>query len=149
MRTFGIEEKYITGNADAYEKFLAWTRTIENLIGNPLYHWTHLELQRYFGIYETLDSKSAPAIWKKANEKLVTDKLSVKGIFEKFNVYAVGTTDDPSDSLEYQASIAVGTAPIGKITTKLSASYRPDKALNINLQGFAGLYRKIVRCKCY
>ena len=137
MRTMGIEEKYITGDAPSYEKYLAWARTVENLIGNPLYHWTHLELQRYFDIYEPLTEKSAPAIWEKANTLLKTPQLSVKGIFEKQNIYAVGTTDDPVDSLEHHRAIHEGTAAIGKISTKVKPSYRPDKALNINISGFA------------
>ena len=136
MRAMGYDEDYITGFAPANEKFLAWARTVENLIGNPLYHWTHLELQRYFGIYEPLTEKSAPAIWEKANALLSKPELSVKGIFEKFKVYAVGTTDDPKDSLEYHKAIAGGTAPIGKITTKVIPSFRPDKSLNISLPGF-------------
>jgi glucuronate isomerase len=136
MRALGIEESFITGGIPAYEKFLAWARTIENLIGNPLYHWTHLELQRYFGIFEPLTEKSAPAIWEKANALLKTPELSVKGIFEKFKVYAVGTTDDPVDSLQHHIAIADGTAPIGKIQTKVIPSFRPDKALNINNPGF-------------
>jgi len=137
MRALGFDEYYITGGAPPYEKFLAWARTVENLIGNPLYPWTHLELQRYFGIHESLTEKSAPAIWEKANALLQTPELSVKGIFEKFNVYAVGTTDDPVDSLEHHRAISNGTAPIGKITTKVIPSFRPDKALNINLPSFA------------
>ncbi len=143
MRTYGIEEKYITGNADPYDKFLKWAETVENLIGNPLYHWTHLELQRYFDIYEPLTVKSAPSIWEKANKKLQSDELSVKGIFEKMNVYAVGTTDDPIDSLEYHQQIAKGTAPIGKIKTKVVPSYRPDKAINIQLPTFAPYIAKL------
>jgi glucuronate isomerase len=137
MRALGYDEHYITGGASPYEKFLAWARTVENLIGNPLYHWTHLELRRYFGINEPLTEKSAQAIWEKANAMLKTPELSVKGIFEKFRVYAVGTTDDPADSLEHHRAIADGTAPIGKIATKVIPSFRPDKALNINLPGFA------------
>jgi glucuronate isomerase len=132
MRAMGIEEKYITGGADSYEKYLAWARTVENLIGNPLYHWTHLELQRYFGIYEPLTVKSAPKIWEKANVMLQTPQLSVKGIFEKQNVYAVGTTDDPIDSLEHHKAIAEGTASIGKIETKVIPSFRPDRALDLS-----------------
>ncbi|AEE15477.1 glucuronate isomerase [Treponema brennaborense] len=143
MRTYGIDEKYITGDADPYDKFLAWAETVEHLIGNPLYHWTHLELQRYFGIYEPLTRKSAPAIWKKANELLATDELSVKGIFEKMNVYAVGTTDDPIDTLEYHEQIASGTAPIGKISTKVLPSFRPDKAINIGKPDFAHYIEKL------
>jgi len=137
MRTMGIDENFITGSASNYEKYLAWVRTVENLIGNPLYHWTHLELQRYFGIYEPLSEKSAPAIWEKANALLQTPELSVKGIFKKLNVYAVGTTDDPVDSLEQHKAIAEGKAAIGKIDTKVIPSFRPDKALNINMPGFA------------
>jgi glucuronate isomerase len=137
MRTAGFSEHYITGGADAYEKFIAWARTVENLIGNPLYQWTHLELRRYFGIYESLTEKSAASIWEKANAMLQTPELSVRGIFEKFRVYAAGTTDDPVDSLEYHRAIANGTAAIGKIGTKVIPSFRPDKALNINLPGFS------------
>ena len=143
MRTYGIDEKYITGDAEPYEKFVRWAETIEHLIGNPLYHWTHLELQRYFGIYEPLTVKSAPEIYKKANEMLKSDELSVKGIFKKFHVYAVGTTDDPADSLEFHKAIAAGTAPIGKIDTKVRPSYRPDKALNINLPTFPAYIKKL------
>jgi glucuronate isomerase len=137
MRAMGIDENYITGSAGGYDKFIAWARTVENLIGNPLYHWTHLELQRYFNIHEPLTEKSAPAIWKEGNDLLQKPELSVKGIFEKFNIYAVGTTDDPVDSLEHHLAIAYGTAPIGKIETKVIPSFRPDKALNIGADGFA------------
>ncbi|MDR0759663.1 MAG: glucuronate isomerase [Treponema sp.] len=143
MRALGFDESLITGDAPAYEKFLAWARTVEDLIGNPLYHWTHLELQRYFNIYEPLTEKSAPEIWEKANALLQTPELSVKGIFEKFNVYAAGTTDDPVDSLEYHAAIAGGKAPIGSITTKVIPSFRPDKALNINVPGFAAYIKTL------
>jgi len=137
MRAMGIEEKYITGKADGYEKYLAWARTVENLIGNPLYHWTHLELQRYFDIYEPLTEQNAPAIWEKANALLQKPQLSVKGIFEKFKIYAVGTTDDPVDSLEHHRAIAESGAPIGKIETKVIPSFRPDRALDLNASGFA------------
>jgi glucuronate isomerase len=143
MRSYGVDEQYITGNADPYEKFLKWAETVEHLIGNPLYHWTHLELQRYFGIYEPLTTESAPAIWEKANAMLQSDDMSVKGIFKRFNVYAVGTTDDPADSLEYHKSIANGTAAIGKINTKVLPSFRPDKAININLPTFPDYIKKL------
>src|SRR5215471_13748172 len=102
MRANGISENLVTGGAEPYDKFLAWADTVPKLIGIPLYHWTHLELQRYFGITEPLNPQSAPAIWKAANERLANDpSLSVFGIFKKFNVYAVGTTDDPADNLEW------------------------------------------------
>ncbi|MDR3276124.1 MAG: glucuronate isomerase [Treponema sp.] len=135
MRALGVDEYYITGKAEDYDKFLAWARTVENCIGNPLYHWTHLELQRCFGIHEPLTEKSAPAIWKQGNAKLA--ELSVKDIFEKFQVHTLGTTDDPQDSLEHHLSIAAGNAPIGRIATRVIPSYRPDKALNIDQRGFA------------
>jgi len=137
MRAMGIEEKYITGSADNYEKYMAWARTVENLIGNPLYHWTHLELKRYFDIKEPLTEKTAKAVWDWANILLKKPELSVKKIFEKFKIYAVGTTDDPVDSLKYHSAIAAGTAPIGKIDTKVIPTFRPDRALNIASEGFA------------
>ncbi|MCQ2612857.1 MAG: glucuronate isomerase [Treponemataceae bacterium] len=143
MRTFGIEEKLITGDADPYDKFMAWTKTVQNLIGNPLYHWTHLELQRYFGIYEPLTEKTAPAIYKKANEMLATDDLSVKGILNKFNVYAVGTTDDPVDDLACHSAIASGTAKIGTLNTKVVPSFRPDKAIHVDAPVFKDYIAKL------
>ena len=138
MRAMSIDEKYITGGAPSYEKFLAWVHTVENLIGNPLYHWTHLELQRYFEIYDPLTKKNAKTIWEKANASLQTSQVSIKGIFEKFNIYAVGTTDDPIDSLEHHRTIAAGSSPIGKINTKVIPSFRPDRALDLNSADFRG-----------
>lgn len=143
MRTAGIPERLITGDADPYEKFMAWTRTVERLAGNPLYHWTHLELQRYFGINEPLTSDKGPAVWKRANELLASEELSVRGIFSRMNVHAVGTTDDPADTLEHHRSIADGRAPIGRIPTRVLPSYRPDKALNIDLPGFPEYIRRL------
>jgi len=137
MRVVGIDENYITGKASGYEKYIAWARTVENLIGNPLYYWTHLELQRYFGINEILTEESAPSIWEKANALLAKPELSVRGIFEKFNIYAVGTTDDPADSLEHHRAIGEGTSPIGKIETKVIPSFRPDRVLDLHAVDFA------------
>ena len=145
MRAYGIDERFITGDAAPYDKFMKWAETVEQLIGNPLYHWTHLELRRYFGITEPLTVKSAPAIWEKANALLRTDELSVRGIFKKFKVYAVGTTDDPADGLEFHKAIADGTAAIGKLDTKVLPSFRPDKAVNIKLPGFAGYIGRLSR----
>ena len=132
MRSNGISEQLITGDAEPYDKFLAWADTVPRLVGNPLYHWTHLELQRYFGITVPLDSRSAPEIWEAANERLAGDpSLSVYGIFKKFNVFAVGTTDDPADSLEWHAK-AQGTAE-----TLVLPSFRPDRVVNIEKPDFA------------
>jgi glucuronate isomerase len=141
MRAMGIDESCITGNAPDYDKFLAWAETVENLIGNPLYHWTHLELQRYFGIFEPLTTASARKIWEQANA--VLPGLSVRDILTKFRVHTVGTTDDPVDSLEHHRAIAAGTAPIGKVDTKVIPSFRPDKALNIGLKDFPAYIEKL------
>jgi glucuronate isomerase len=137
MRSNGINERFITGNAEPYDKFLAWADTVPRLIGNPLYHWTHLELRRYFGINEILNPESAPAIWKAANEKLAKDpSLSVFGIFKKFNVYAVGTTDDPADSLEWHEKVKNAPCGCDATETLVLPSFRPDRAVNIEKPEF-------------
>jgi glucuronate isomerase len=133
LRANGVDEALITGKgADPYDRFLAWAGCMPRLLGNPLYHWTHLELQRFFGIEDPLNRESAPAIWKAANDILKNDpEFSVYGIFKKFRVYAVGTTDDPADSLEWHQKTA------GRTETKVLPSFRPDRALNIEKEGFA------------
>ena len=136
MRSVGISEQFITGDADPYDKFLAWARTMPQLLGNPLYHWSHLELQRYFDIYDPFNEKSAPAIWDKTKEMLKSDSLSVKGIFSTFRVAAVGTTDDPADEMATHESIAGGNSRIGALKTKVLPSFRPDKAILIDQAGF-------------
>ena len=142
MRACGFDEKLITGDADPYDKFLAWAETMENLIGNPLYHWTHLELQRYFGINDILCRKNAKKIYDEANEQFKTNpELSVFGIMKKFKVYAVGTTDDPADDLKYHKIIRED----GKCPAKVIPSYRPDKALNIEKPDFAEYIAKLAK----
>jgi glucuronate isomerase len=127
MRSNGVAEKYCTGDASPYEKFLAWAKTVPHTIRNPLYHWTHLELKRYFGISELLDEKSAKKIWERANEQLAKPALSAQGILKKFKVKLVGTTDDPADSLaDHQAFARLGHP------TKMLPAFRPDKALTVN-----------------
>ena len=143
MRTLGVDERYVTGDAPPYEKFLAWASTVEKLIGNPLYHWTHLELRRFFGIDEPLTVKSAPDIWKRANSALQGDGLSVKGIFGRFKVRMVGTTDDPADSLEWHHAIESGSAPIGAIDTMVCPSFRPDRALAIGAPGYSAYIEQL------
>jgi glucuronate isomerase len=134
MRANGVDENLITGDAPSYDRFLAWAETVPAALGNPLYHWTHLELQRYFGIYEPLNRESAPEIWKAANDKLKNDPdFSVYGIFKKFKVYAVGTTDDPADSLEWHEKVKKSS----KTVTKVLPSFRPDRVLNIEKPDFA------------
>lgn len=124
MRANGTEEHFCTGNASAYEKFLAWARTVPYTLRNPLYHWTHLELQRYFDIGELLDERSAPSVWEQANEKL--KHLPVRAILKKFNVEALCTTDDPADDLRYHRQIAEQRGP-----TRMFPTFRPDWALEI------------------
>lgn len=127
MRANGIAERYCTGDASHYEKFLAWAATVPRTLRNPLYHWTHLELQRYFGIEELLDEKTAPAIWKRANELLAGDALSAHGILKKFGVLAVCTTDDPTDDLKAHESIAASS-----LQTRVYPTFRPDRALDVH-----------------
>ncbi len=140
MRWMGFDENLITGNADPYDKFLAWAETMENLIGNPLYHWTHLELQRYFGIKDVLSRKTAKKIYDEANEQFASNpELSVFGIMKKFNVYAVGTTDDPADDLAQHKIIRED----GKCPAKVIPSYRPDKAINIDKADYPEYINKL------
>ena len=124
MRANGISEHYCMGDAEPYEKFLAWSRTVPYALRNPLYHWTHLELARYFEINDILDETTAADIWARSSEMLKDDRLSAHGILERFCVSAVCTTDDPVDSLEYHRQIAAsGTR------TRVFPTFRPDKAL--------------------
>jgi glucuronate isomerase len=126
MRANGVPERYCTGKANPYEKFLAWARTVPHTLRNPLYHWTHLELKRYFEIDDLLDDSTAESIWKLANERLAQGELTAQGILEKFRVVAVCTTDDPVDSLEHHESIQ--RSPI---STVVFPTFRPDRALHI------------------
>jgi glucuronate isomerase len=132
MRANGIKEKYITGDADDYEKFLAWARTVPMTIGNPLYNWTHMELQRFFGINDILNEKSAPDIWKKVNKLLVEDDFRVREIIKESNVRVVCTTDDPVDSLEYHKLLSEEE----DFPVLVVPGFRPDKGLEINRQGY-------------
>jgi glucuronate isomerase len=127
MRANGVPEDYCTGNADPYEKFLAWARTVPFTIGNPLYQWTHLELKRYFGIDELLNEQTAPAIWERANAMLATKALTSQSILKKFNIKAVCTTDDPTDDLGDHQRLA--HADLG---FRVYPAFRPDKALQVH-----------------
>ncbi len=109
------------------EKFNAWASTVPHTLRNPLYHWTHLELKRYFGIEELLNEKTAPAVWECANALLATDDLTAHGILKKFKVKAVCTTDDPIDDLAYHKQIAASG-----LATRVFPTFRPDKAFNVH-----------------
>lgn len=128
MRGYGVDEKYITGDATPYEKFLKYAETLSYCIGNPLYHWTHLELQRYFNIHEPLSQKSAPSIWEKCNEKIKNGGFTPRELIEKSNVACVCTTDDAADSLEYHALLKEDTS----FKCKVLPAFRPDKAFLID-----------------
>src|ERR1700726_25946 len=120
LRANGVPENYITGNRTPYEKFLAWARTVPKTVRNPLYHWTHLELQRYFGIEDLLDETSAQSIWNRANERLAD--MPVQALLSKFRVAVVCTTDDPTDPLDAHRKIRES----GK-GTRVYPTFRPDK----------------------
>jgi glucuronate isomerase len=126
MRTNGINEKYCTGNAGDYEKFEKWAATVPFTMRNPLYHWTHLELQRYFGIDTILNADTAKAIYDEATAKLQTAEYSVRNLLRKMNVKVLCTTDDPTDSLEHHQKIKADGFEI-----KILPAYRPDKAMNV------------------
>ena len=138
MRTNGIEEQYITGQASDWEKFEKWAETVPYLIGNPLYHWTHLELQRYFDIKQTLSPKTACEIYKTCNHKLQSREMSVRKLLEKSNVYALCTTDDPVDDLKYHRLLKESGFAV-----KVLPAFRPDKALHIEKEGFSDYIQQL------
>lgn len=132
MRSFGIEEKYITGDASGYEKFKAWAKVLPACIGNPLYHWTHLELQRYFDIYEPLSEKTCDEIWNRANAKIASGGFTPRELIVNSNVTCLCTTDDAADTLEYHKLLAEDKS----FKCKVYPAFRPDKALNIEQPTF-------------
>ncbi len=121
MRTNGIEERYITGDADDFEKWMAFAKTMPLLIGNPLYHWTHLELKRYFGIDETLNENTAKEIWDTVNACLAKEEYRAQGLIKMSNVETICTTDAPYDTLEYHRALK-------DFDTKVIPAFRPDLA---------------------
>ncbi|MCX2582290.1 glucuronate isomerase [Pedobacter sp. MR22-3] len=125
MRANGVDEKYITGDASDFEKFEKWAETVPYTLRNPLYHWTHLELQRYFGITDILSGKTARKIYDECSAKLQTPAYSVRGLLAKMNVEAVCTTDDPLDSLNFHQQLAQEG-----VALKMLPAFRPDKAMN-------------------
>lgn len=126
MRANGITEKYITGDASDFEKFSKWAETVPHTLRNPLYHWTHLELKRYFGIDLLLNKKTAAVIYDTCNELLKLPEFSVKNLLKRMNVQVVGTTDDPTDDLRYHKQLQED-----KFEISVLPSFRPDKATEI------------------
>ena len=109
MRSEGIDEYYITGDADPYEKFEKFAALMPKAIGNPMYHWCHLELKKYFGYTGVLSARTAKEIWDLSVEKLKEENMSVRGIIKQSNVTFIGTTDDPVDSLECNKQLSLPT----------------------------------------
>lgn len=132
MRSNGIPESHITGNAPDREKFQAWAETLPMLIGNPLYHWTHLELQRYFDVHVPLGPDTAEEIWQACNLKLAEPGFSARGLIQRSNVSALCTTDDPADSLEHHLALRQDKS----FTVQMLPTFRPDKALYPEREGF-------------
>ena len=131
MRANGVEERFITGDATDWEKFEKWAETIEDCIGNPLYHWTHLELKRYFDYHGLLSAKTAKEVWDICNAKIALEDFCVHNILAQFKVEMVGTTDDPADTLEHHA--AIKNAGLG---TKVLPTLRPGHLYNITDPNF-------------
>ena len=127
MRSNGVPEEDITGSTPDYDKWVQWAKTMPLLIGNPLYHWTHLELRTAFGITETLNPESARRIYDACNAKLAEEGMSARGLMRRYDVRVVCTTDDPVDSLEYHRAIRESGFEI-----KVLPTWRPDKALAVD-----------------
>ena len=142
LRSNGVEEDYVTGDKPAYQRFLKLAEALEMAIGNPMYHWCHLELQQFFGITEPLTTESAPRIWEHCNQLLQNDPdMTARGLIRKANVAFIGTTDDPIDTLLWHEKIAADDS----IEVKVCPSFRPDKALNIHKDGFVEYMGKLAK----
>ena len=133
MASMGVDDKFIRGDGDEYLKFIEYAKCIQRAIENPWYHWTPLELKRVFGISEPLTEASAPAIWEKCNELLATPDYLPRRLIERFNVKVVCTTDDPADTLEYHEALSKDAS----FPVKVLPTFRPDKAVKVNLAGFS------------
>jgi glucuronate isomerase len=127
LRANGVPEKFITGDATPREKFQAWAETVPYTLRNPMHHWVHMELRRYFGIEELLTPETAESIWTRCNAALAEADFCVHGLLKKFRVEMVGTTDDPADSLDHHHAIRASS-----LTTQVLPTFRPDKAFAID-----------------
>ena len=127
MRCAGVPEKFITGDASDHDKFLAWAKVLGRAIGNPLYHWSHLELRRFFGYDGILNESTAEKVWELCNEKLRRPDFGVRDLIKRSNVELICTTDDPIDTLEWHEKLQADTT----FTTTVLPAWRPDKAMNI------------------
>lgn len=127
MRSCGVDERFITGDAPDKDKFFKWAEYLGKAIGNPLFHWSHLELQKYFGYHGVLNKKTAQEVWDLCNKKLADPSMSVRSLIKQSNVTLICTTDDPVDTLEWHKKIAEDTS----FDVQVLPAWRPDKAMNI------------------
>lgn len=139
MRSNGVDEYYITGGASDREKFQKWAETLEKAIGNPLYHWSHLELQRFFGYYGVLNGETAEEVWNLCNEKLQEDSMSVRNLIRQSNVTLICTTDDPADDLRWHKMIAEDES----FEVQVLPAWRPDKAMNLEKPDYLDYLKKL------
>ena len=139
MRSNGVDEKYITGDADDKEKFMKWAETIDECYGNPLFHWTHLELKRFFGIDLVLSKETAEEVWNLTNEKLATDKFTARELIKMSNVKTLCTTDDPIDSLEYHIALKEDKS----FDVVVNPAFRPDKGIRIEKDEFIPWFNRL------
>ncbi len=139
MRSNGVDERLITGDASDYEKFLAWAATLQKAIGNPLYHWSHLELKTYFGYEGTLSPETADEVWNLCNQKLATKEFSARNLIRRSNVTVICTTDDPIDSLAWHKQIAEDAS----FDVQVLPAWRPDKAMNLEKPDYLNYLTKL------
>lgn len=139
MRSCGVEERFITGDASDKEKFLKWAEVLGKAIGNPLYHWSHLELQRYFGYHGALNKNTAGEVWELCNRKLAEPSMSARNLIRQSNVTLICTTDDPVDSLEWHDAIAADES----FTVQVLPAWRPDRAMNIEKPDYTDYIQKL------
>ena len=145
MRAAGVEEKYITGDVSDREKFQKWAETIGLAIGNPLYHWSHLELRNYFGYHGILNGDTAQEVWDICNERLKSRESSARQLILRSNVRALCTTDDPADTLEWHKKISEDTS----FTVKVLPAFRPDKALDIGKANYLDYLNRLGNITSY
>lgn len=138
MRSFGVEEKYITGEANDKEKFLKWVEALETAIGNPLYHWSHLELQNYFGFDSIICRENSESIWNLCSKKLAREDFSARNLILRSGVEVICTTDDPADTLAWHKKLRESDFAV-----KVLPSFRPDKALGIEKADFTAYLEKL------
>ena len=141
MLSWGVDESLIRGDGDPKEKFIAFADTLAHAVGNPLYHWTHLELKRVFGVDAPLTPQSAPEIYDYATSLLQQEDFRAQALIDKFNVDYLCTTDDPADDLAYHKAVAAE----GSMKARVLPAFRPDKAVNVDKPGFADYIQRLAK----